>query len=442
LYTNTAIKYKNTDASLPLSSFVNDNLPDYDWRAGCDDDDFEPDGSPKKTLETSLPDSPAGGGVDGSIGGSSRLIKTNPDKTVESSKSGVLPVLLGTDRHGNPTYVYSNIPGAETDGGFVGDPNRWDKYAELGSALAFKKYINDHLDTSLVIAGHNSKTGEKQSFRNNKINRWCKSYVDARLAQLYKLRTWKNEHPELPSNMWTLTVPHDYNKWGQKVRDGCNHFEVWENIRQGWRRLRDCSVMRGKSFVKFYEPHKTGYPHIHLMCFDDYSPADIEHIKELWSAFTGADLLDGAKYDPGKNPKSLVAYLMKYLTKQNWHHIVEWTDSDWLFNSIAHKYKYRLFSASTDLSKIMQLDKPDDPSDFVWETVKLEGLVDRFEDDPINVSLLHRSGSMPAITGGKLLSEYPDTVRKKYLPVPVESWGKIYGREIHDKFCKPSLDEF
>lgn len=409
MFTDSTSIYLKTDPLFSPESLVNKVNDDYDWRNGCDDADFAPGGDPLPAACHAVESRDGGLG-----GGSSRLIKSNCDKAVEP------------DEHG-----------------FIGDPDRWDKYAELGSALAFKKYIRDHVDTSIWIFGHNKESKEPLTVHNNKVHRWCKSYVDARLAQLYKLKAWKDECPELPSNMWTFTVPHDYNKWGQKVRDGSNQFEAWENIRQGWDRLRQCSVMRKKSFVKFYEPHpKTGYPHIHLMCFDDYTEEEQNHIRELWHDFTGADLLDGSRYDPGKNPKSLIAYLMKYLSKQNFTDIDNWTDSDWLFNSIAHKNKYRLFSASADLSKIMELDPVESAGLFEWDLVKLTGLSKRSDDDPITTSKL--SGSIPAgmVAGGKLLTDYPVVPRQKYPPVPVLSWGKIYGREIHDRFVKPSLNEF
>lgn len=326
-------------------------------------------------------------------GGSSRLIKTNPDKTLVRGENG-----------------------------YIGDPERWDKYSELGTALAFKKYIEDRIDWSVWIFGRDTKTNEDLTIHKNKIHRWSQPYLNQRLAQLYKLRDWKTEHPEKPSNMWTFTVPHDYNKWGQKVRSGANHYEAWENLKQGWNRLRDCSVMRGRSFVVFYEPHPgTGYPHIHTMNFDSFTDEDQQHIKELWHGFTGADLMEGSQYDPGKNPKSLVAYLMKYLAKQMCNNIDAWTSSDWLFNAIAHKNKYRLFSASRNLSAVMDLDKKEPSGSFEWDMVKVTGLVKRFDSDNITSHRLWTNPDSKKEHPGKLLADIDVTIvdRKLYPAVAV-----------------------
>lgn len=259
---------------------------------------------------------------------------------------------------------------------------KWENYDEVAVVERFKSFIKKREHWHLTINCSDKITGEKVAITKKNIHRWTDEYLKKRLASLYKLRDWKCSDPTRPSNMWTFTVPHNYNKWGVRVREGANQFEVWENLKQGWDRLRQCDVMRERDYVVIYEPHpETGYPHIHTMNFDDFPIGDEEHIKTLWHEFTGADLLDGSRYDAGKNIDSLVAYLMSYTGKQYYKNSETWTESDWLFNAIAYDKHYRLFSASRNLSKVMKLDKIPSKYELLCENVLLSGLKPRFDND-------------------------------------------------------------
>ena len=100
--------------------------------------------------------------------------------------------------------------------------------------------------------------------------------------------------------MITLTVPHNINKWGKKVNTGHNIIQSWENLKQGWNRLRMCQVFKNRDFIIIYEPHpETGYPHAHMMVFSSFIEDEIKHIKELWHDMTGADIENGIDFNPG-----------------------------------------------------------------------------------------------------------------------------------------------
>ena len=305
-----------------------------------------------------------------------------------------------------------------------------DKIHDHSVAQNFKSYLNKTKNNKININCKNKETKENRTFIKKDVHRWTPSYFNKRLARLYKLRSWYDDQKDCPSNMWTFTVPHNTNKWGKKVRDDATHHQAWENLKQGWDRLYHCAVMKNRSYVWFIEPHpKSGYPHIHTMNFDEFTLDEQDHIKRLWHEFTGADLLEGCKYDPGKGVKHLLAYLVKYLTKTLSIGVDTWSKTDLLFNAIAHEKAYRLFGSSADLTKIMKLEH--ETSDN-WDTlsVDLSGLEKRAIDDDINIIRLHTLEQSK--DDGKLLSDYPAPSPKIFVAVDVpytdRSWSKYTAR--------------
>ena len=251
----------------------------------------------------------------------------------------------------------------------------------------FKKWLEQRELMTISIHGKNKATGQNVTFTKSNMNRWTLAYFKKRLARLYKLREWFDNQQFNEVSMVTLTVPHNENVWGKRVNHGHNIWQAWENLKQGWNRIRDCSVLRDKEFVIIYEPHKSGYPHIHLMVFGSFVDSEVRHLKELWSDMTGANIEDGVKISPGIGVQYLIAYLIKYMSKTLYHTKDSWTRGEWLFNAIAHEKHYRLFGASNNLSKIMRLvtDKDDD---IEWLDTSLNGLEPRYEDDTVCTSRL------------------------------------------------------
>jgi hypothetical protein len=250
----------------------------------------------------------------------------------------------------------------------------------------FKEYLKKREDWYIKIHGRSALTQTEFTFKKTDVHRWKDGYLKKRLARLYKLREWFENQPSREVTMITLTVPHNENTWGKKVNTGHNVFQAWNNLKQGWNRLRPCKVLRDREFVIFYEPHKTGYPHSHLMVFGTpFTDEETQHLKELWSEMTGADLLNGVEVRPGVGVKHLIAYLMKYISKTLYHTIEEWTPGEWLFNAIAHEERWRLFGSSNTLAEVMRLTT-DSPGVVECLDVSLGGHKPRYDGDRVLTS--------------------------------------------------------
>jgi hypothetical protein len=252
----------------------------------------------------------------------------------------------------------------------------------------FKEYLKKRESWYIKIHGKVKLTGTHFTYKKEDIHRWKDGYLRKRLARLYKLRVWFDGQPSKDVTMITLTVPHNENKWGRKVRDGADMYQAWKNLKRGWTRIYQSrpGLFRNKSFVIFYEPHPaSGYPHIHMMMFGTMTGDEIERLKSTWSQLTGADPLNGVDVRPGVGVKHLIAYLVKYMSKTLYHTIDEWTPGEWAFNAIAHEERYRLFGSSNDLAEVMRLDTESDGTIECLD-VSLEGLKPRFDDDETNTS--------------------------------------------------------
>ena len=199
----------------------------------------------------------------------------------------------------------------------------------------FKKWLEQRELMTISIHGKNKATGQNVTFTKSNMNRWTLAYFKKRLARLYKLREWFDNQQFNEVSMVTLTVPHNENVWGKRVNHGHNIWQAWENLKQGWNRIRDCSVLRDKEFVIIYEPHKSGYPHIHLMVFGSFVDSEVRHLKELWSDMTGANIEDGVKISPGIGVQYLIAYLIKYMSNTR--------SSQFFFRTIPISFRHRRY---------------------------------------------------------------------------------------------------
>ena len=304
----------------------------------------------------------------------------------------------------------------------------------------FKEYIRKREDWYIQIRGKVKLTETGFTYNKTDVHRWKDGYLKKRLARFYKLRDWFEVQPSQDVTMVTLTVPHNVNIWGHTVNTGHNIYQAWKNLKQGWMRIRQCPVFRNREFVIIYEPHKSGYPHAHLMVFGTpFTDEEIKHMKELWNEFTGADLLKGVEVRPGIGVKHLIAYLMKYISKTLYHTMSEWTPGEWLFNAIAHEGRYRLFGSSNNLAKVMRLTTDSDDSIETLD-VSLHGLNPRDKDDSVCSSrlwtnpdkktknpLLNNSSSISTsemVARWKLKNNIPESEAEVMFKMKQEAWRK------------------
>lgn len=187
------------------------------------------------------------------------------------------------------------------------------------------------------------------------IHRWTPVYKKMVLAKFYILEAWLKEHPQKVITMLTLTTAHGYNRFGQKSKtNDITIPDCFDLLKNGWSKLRKNIVNRGFDYVWILEPHRTGYPHIHVCIFGAVTEKDQNQIKKLWCGYGCGSIEQGAQFSEkagADSIKSIRNYLMKYMIKA-------WSDSDWttaqlVFNALVWANKWRLWGSSKKITKVM-----------------------------------------------------------------------------------------
>lgn len=152
-------------------------------------------------------------------------------------------------------------------------------------------------------------------------HRWKSSYRNKQYARLKAAEEGMKEKygGRVPSTLLTLTAPHN-----DKHDNPRPMAAVLRDIKEGWDKAR--RVIRRETegvdteYLAVFEPHKTGYPHLHVVIFGVARESIGDRVAELWTE----KYVDGASRDAQdvsvKNGRDLqlespAAYIMKYLSK-------------------------------------------------------------------------------------------------------------------------------
>lgn len=214
------------------------------------------------------------------------------------------------------------------------------------------------------------------------IHRWTPTYRKSILAKLYQLEASLTEEEKKNVTMITLTTS----------QRGEDQEECLLKLLKYYNRLFKLLRYYFGTLDFFYilEPHKTGYPHMHIMYMKVLSDDEKKLIVNLWEnkygvgTHKGMDFSEPKESLDGKCKSGSVAfvrsYLMKYISKGLYSESM--TKGELLFNSLIKKHKIRLWNCSRNFSKIMK--KPDNPQSEDWECQKVE----LYQDDEF-VSLVY-----------------------------------------------------
>ena len=194
------------------------------------------------------------------------------------------------------------------------------------------------------------------------IHRWTEPYLKSRLAKGYLLDTWYRKNP-LPITMLTYTTFHDYTARGARVNDGYTIESTFGLLKDGFTRSRKMiKKIKGFSpdYLQIWEPHpKSGYPHIHVPVFCDFTEDEQARLKEHWSTTlslgdyeAGLDFEQGTTFKRGEMT-SIKNYMLKYMRKTLYDGFEEWTAEELVFNAVAWKNHFRTFQPSLALSRVM-----------------------------------------------------------------------------------------
>jgi hypothetical protein len=229
--------------------------------------------------------------------------------------------------------------------------------------MKFLCYLRDKQNIKICIFGYDLKMQDTVDIEKPYMHRWKPEYMKARFAKFYLLDEWAKNHP-LPLTMLTFTTYHDSAYARKKNGKGYSLEESWRILKQGFRKvtlLIRNKIRKNVSYFWIVEPQpESGYPHIHVGFFTEFTEEEQARLKNHWSNVVKAgDYKHGLDFSIEQTHKtgevtSLKNYLLKYLAKTFVETIPDWTPEELVFNAIAWKGGYRFFGCSRDLSNAMK----------------------------------------------------------------------------------------
>jgi len=120
-----------------------------------------------------------------------------------------------------------------------------------------------------------------------------------------------------------------------------------------WNRFRSFLIKRIGSFkyVRVLEPHRDGYPHMHVLLFTKRYVIDQDRLSEWCRRYGLGKIVWIKRYWAGRYYKRLpVSYLSKYLSKQ--FQRSSWSPSELVFYAMLWKFRIRSYGFSHGFSEI------------------------------------------------------------------------------------------
>lgn len=249
----------------------------------------------------------------------------------------------------------------------------------------FKRYIQTTARCTFRIYGTRYEDGlaADDDRTIGYIHRWTPVYRSAVIAKFYLLEQYCKAHPTRYT-MMTLTTAQD-GDYSVSLRGGVTTIEEsFKLLKEGFRGLTKWIRKHhpGLEYVWMLEPHKTGYPHMHVIFLGHIPEPSQAAIKALWSEkYIIGSYDNGVKFTTPPI-QSIRNYLVKYIRKtlhggktgSKYEASTDgWTKGELLFNAVMWHNGYRLWGASAPLSRVMA--RPDAPqtdgSEWVFEFTEL-----------------------------------------------------------------------
>lgn len=241
----------------------------------------------------------------------------------------------------------------------------------------FVLYLRAMDTMGLCVSGFNNRDNKGIDIGFAANHRWTTAYRNKLLAKLYLLDDYIKENPS-PVTLMTLTVFQDGEYSESMLGEKLTIPESFELLKKSWKKLSMMvrNILPGCEYIWIVEPHKSGYPHLHLALFADVPLGTQERLKRLWSEkYHAGSFENGIDFEirrPEQSIESLRNYLMKYIAKG----FVStgsrfggegWTAAELVFNACVWDGNYRTFQPSRGLQKILGWTPARDDSIYWFE---------------------------------------------------------------------------
>lgn len=304
------------------------------------------------------------------------------------------------------------------------------------TVLNYIGYLKETAEKSFLITHRNKETGEEFQRELPYIHRWTEIYRRGFLAKMYQLEDYLG-FDVTNATMITLTV----------FQRGFDPEECLIKLLKNYVKLFKILRKRFGTLDYFYilEPHKTGYPHMHIMYMKRLTDVEKQEIKTIWAEKYGAGSIEhGVDFsDPrpsengelqGGSISHVRGYLMKYISKSLYAENMQ--PNELLFNALLKKNKIRLYNCSRNFAKIMKQHK--EPENDKTECIKVEllqsGYKEALLEDKAKFStilfLRGRKMATPLIKVFKIVTTQPFLFKSDEYKRDVLGWKITYDSSI------------
>lgn len=189
--------------------------------------------------------------------------------------------------------------------------------------------------------------------------RWSHSYKRRMIAKMYGVEEYLTK--KSMSGVVTLVTLTGYQGGLSSVATKGHKItreQLFNDMKRGWCLLSNLlsKVSPGLEYVWVMEPHKSGYPHMHVAVFGYISGAIQERLKHLWSQKYAVGSkehgLDFSVKSVKESIQSVRNYLMKYITKGiGGDGKKKWSVEEWVYHALAWKHRHRFVGMSRGISR-------------------------------------------------------------------------------------------
>ena len=194
--------------------------------------------------------------------------------------------------------------------------------------------------------------------------RWSDSYKKKMIGKMYAVEEYCKHSGKGVITLLTLTGYQDGNSSINTLRKTNTREELFgdsqekSGLKGGWRLLSNLIAKTCPDLENLWviEPHKSGYPHMHVAVLG-YIPKEMqERLARLWSEkYHVGSKEHGINFSVKsikESVQSIRNYLMKYISKgigAGGNHT--WTAAEWVYHAIAWKHQHRYIGMSRSISR-------------------------------------------------------------------------------------------
>jgi len=187
--------------------------------------------------------------------------------------------------------------------------------------------------------------------------RWSPEYKKKMIAKMYAIEDYYKRSGKSIVTLLTLTGYQNGKTSIDAKGKITTREELFNHLTHGWRLLSNliAKICPSLEYIWVMEPHKSGYPHMHVAVFG-YIPKDMqERLTRLWSekyhVGSAEHGIDFSVKPIKESIQSIRNYLMKYISKGiGAEGKKSWTPEEWIYHAIARKHRHRYIGMSHAIS--------------------------------------------------------------------------------------------